>query len=136
MVQAQEAVAAAHESLISSLYLHNLAKVSFARPWTRRRGVREYLKGSNLMVATMESPSSVVTEPNRNRSAAPQAQPSRPSRPQTASLAINGEPSFWAIRAHKWGLILAGLLILVAVFFLCGISRVYESTDDAQIDGT
>jgi len=31
VVQAQEAVAAAHESLISSLYLHNLAKVSFAR---------------------------------------------------------------------------------------------------------
>jgi outer membrane protein TolC len=46
VVQAQEAVAAAHESLISSLYLHNLAKVSFARALGRAEdGVREYLKG-------------------------------------------------------------------------------------------
>ena len=46
LVQAQEAVAAAHESLISSLYLHNLAKVSFARALGRaEEGVREYLKG-------------------------------------------------------------------------------------------
>ncbi len=46
VIQAQEAVAAAHESLISSLYLHNLAKVSFARALGRaEEGVREYLKG-------------------------------------------------------------------------------------------
>jgi outer membrane protein TolC len=46
VVQAQEAVAAAHESLISSLYMHNLAKVSFARALGRAEdGVREYLKG-------------------------------------------------------------------------------------------
>jgi len=46
VVQAQEAVAAAHESFISSLYLHNLAKVSFARALGRaEEGVREYLKG-------------------------------------------------------------------------------------------
>jgi len=46
VVQAQEALAAAHESLISSLYLHNLAKVSFARAVGRaEEGVREYLKG-------------------------------------------------------------------------------------------
>jgi len=46
LVQAQEAVAAAHEILISSLYLHNLAKVSFARALGRaEEGVREYLKG-------------------------------------------------------------------------------------------
>jgi len=46
VVQAQEAVASAHESLISSLYLHNLAKVSFARALGRaEEGVREYLKG-------------------------------------------------------------------------------------------
>jgi len=46
VVQAQEAVAAAHEILISSLYLHNLAKVSFARALGRaEEGVREYLKG-------------------------------------------------------------------------------------------
>src|SRR6266853_2674135 len=46
VVQAQEALATAHESLISSLYLHNLAKVSFARALGRAEdGVREYLKG-------------------------------------------------------------------------------------------
>ncbi len=46
VVQAQEALAAAHESFISSLYLHNLAKVSFARALGRaEEGVREYLKG-------------------------------------------------------------------------------------------
>jgi outer membrane protein TolC len=46
VVQAQEAVATAHENLISSLYLHNLAKVSFARALGRAEaGVREYLKG-------------------------------------------------------------------------------------------
>jgi len=46
VIQAQEALATAHESLISSLYLHNLAKVSFARALGRaEEGVREYLKG-------------------------------------------------------------------------------------------
>ncbi len=46
VVQAQEALAAAHESLISSLYFHNLAKVSFARALGRaEEGIREYLKG-------------------------------------------------------------------------------------------
>ena len=46
VVQAQEALATAHESLISSLCLHNLAKVSFARALGRaEEGVREYLKG-------------------------------------------------------------------------------------------
>jgi outer membrane protein TolC len=46
VVQAQEAVATAHESFISSLYQHNLAKVSYARALGRaEEGVREYLKG-------------------------------------------------------------------------------------------
>jgi outer membrane protein TolC len=46
VIQAQEAVATAHESLISSLYLHNLAKVSFARAIGRaEEGVLEYLRG-------------------------------------------------------------------------------------------
>jgi outer membrane protein TolC len=46
VIQAQEAVATAHENLISSLYLHNLAKVSFARAIGRaEEGVLEYLKG-------------------------------------------------------------------------------------------
>jgi outer membrane protein TolC len=46
VIQAQEAVATAHENLISSLYLNNLAKVSFARAIGRaEEGVREYLRG-------------------------------------------------------------------------------------------
>ena len=46
VVQAQEAAATAHEQLISSLYLHNLAKVSFARAIGRaEEGVLEYLRG-------------------------------------------------------------------------------------------
>ena len=46
VVQAQEALASAHESLISSMYFNNLAKVSFARALGRAEdGVREYLKG-------------------------------------------------------------------------------------------
>src|ERR1039457_5339438 len=44
VVQAQEALASAHENLISSLYQHNLAKVSYARALGRaEEGVREYL---------------------------------------------------------------------------------------------
>ncbi len=47
VVQAQEALASAHENLISSLYQSNLAKVSFARALGRaEEGVREYLKGN------------------------------------------------------------------------------------------
>jgi outer membrane protein TolC len=46
VVQAQEALATAHENFISSLYLHNLAKVSFARALGRaEEGIREYLRG-------------------------------------------------------------------------------------------
>jgi outer membrane protein TolC len=45
VIQAQEAVASAHESLISSLYFHNLAKVAFARAIGRaEEGVVEYLQ--------------------------------------------------------------------------------------------
>ncbi|MGA2355284.1 MAG: TolC family protein [Terriglobales bacterium] len=44
VVQAQEALASAHENFISSLYMHNLSKVSFARALGRaEEGVREYL---------------------------------------------------------------------------------------------
>ena len=46
VIQAQEAVASAHESLISSLYQHNVAKLSYVRAIGRaEQGVREYLEG-------------------------------------------------------------------------------------------
>lgn len=45
VVQAQEAIAAAHESYISSLYAHNLAKVELARAiGFAEEGVRQYLQ--------------------------------------------------------------------------------------------
>lgn len=46
VVQAQESVAAAHESYIQSLYAHNLAKVELAYAiGDAEQGVRRYLKG-------------------------------------------------------------------------------------------
>jgi outer membrane protein TolC len=47
VVQAQEAVAGAHESFIQSLYAHNLAKVELAYAiGDAEQGVRRYLKGN------------------------------------------------------------------------------------------
>ena len=46
VVQAQEAVAAAHETYIQSLYAHNLAKVELARAiGDAEEGVKRFLKG-------------------------------------------------------------------------------------------
>jgi outer membrane protein TolC len=46
VVQAQESVASAHETYISSLYAHNLAKVELARALgNAEQGVKQYLKG-------------------------------------------------------------------------------------------
>jgi outer membrane protein TolC len=48
VVQAQEAVAGAHESYIQSLYAHNLAKVELARSiGDAELGVKRYLKGEH-----------------------------------------------------------------------------------------
>lgn len=47
VVQAQEAVASAHESYIQSLYFHNLSKVELAYAiGDAERGVKQYLKGN------------------------------------------------------------------------------------------
>jgi len=46
VIQAQEAVASANENYISSLYAHNIAKVSYARAiGYAEEGVKQYLKG-------------------------------------------------------------------------------------------
>ncbi len=48
VVQAQEALASAHESYIQSLYAHNLAKVELAHAiGDAEEGVKRYLKGSH-----------------------------------------------------------------------------------------
>src|SRR6202790_1945368 len=47
VVQAQEAVASAHESYIQSLYFHNLSKVELAHAiGDAEQGVKQYLKGT------------------------------------------------------------------------------------------
>jgi len=46
VVQAQETVAGAHESYISSLYSHNLSKIELVRAMGyAEQGVMQYLKG-------------------------------------------------------------------------------------------
>jgi outer membrane protein TolC len=46
VVQAQQSVASANESLISSLYSYNVSKVEFGRAiGNTEAGVTEYLKG-------------------------------------------------------------------------------------------
>jgi membrane fusion protein (multidrug efflux system) len=79
----------------------------------------------------MEQTSSVVAEPKPQPEAnAPQSQ----SPPDSESLYRRRD----AILNHphtKLGLILAGLVILIAIFFLWRYLASYESTDDAQIDG-
>jgi outer membrane protein TolC len=48
VVQAQESVAAAHDSYIQSLYAHNLAKVELAYAiGDAEQGVKRYLKGEH-----------------------------------------------------------------------------------------
>src|ERR1700690_430312 len=79
----------------------------------------------------MEPPSTVVAEPKtqpETRAPQPQAPPDSEARYQRRS-AFLGNPRM------KLGLILIGLVLLVAVFFLWRYLASYESTDDAQIDG-
>jgi outer membrane protein TolC len=48
VIEAQEALASAHESYIQSLYIHNLSKVELARSiGDAEDGVKRYLKGNN-----------------------------------------------------------------------------------------
>ncbi len=81
----------------------------------------------------MDQTSSVVAEPKPQAGAgAPQSTPSSP--PDSESLYQRRD----AILNHphtKLGVILAGLVILIAVVFLWRYLSSYESTDDAQIDG-
>jgi membrane fusion protein, multidrug efflux system len=95
----------------------------------------------------MEQSNSVVAEPNpRADTRAPQGQQNPPSQNSSAQ----GQPpqaspdsearyqrrsAFLNSPRTKWGLIIAGLVLLVAVFFLWRYLGSYESTDDAQIDG-
>jgi membrane fusion protein, multidrug efflux system len=77
----------------------------------------------------MEQTSSVVAESKPQPASPPSpAQPDSEARYQRRSAFLNHPRT-------RWGLILAGLVILAGIFFLWRYFTSYESTDDAQIDG-
>ncbi|MGD0414123.1 MAG: HlyD family secretion protein [Terriglobales bacterium] len=84
----------------------------------------------------MEEPSNVVAEPKpQPETGAPESpSPPAPSLPDSESR-YQRRSAFLSHPRTRLGLILAGLVILIAAFFLWRYFESYESTDDAQIDG-
>jgi len=83
----------------------------------------------------MDSTSSVVAEAKpQPETPAPQQSPP-PQSPADSEARYQRRAAFLGNPRTKWVLIFAGLVILVAVFFLWRYLASYESTDDAQIDG-
>jgi membrane fusion protein (multidrug efflux system) len=84
----------------------------------------------------MEPPSSVVAEskPQPDAPAPQPASPQSPAQPDSEAR-YQRRSAFLNHPRTRWGLILAGLVILVGIFFLWRYLASYESTDDAQIDG-
>jgi membrane fusion protein, multidrug efflux system len=84
----------------------------------------------------MDQTSSVVTDPKpQPDTRAPQSQPPQAQTRQDSEAVYQRRAEFFSNPRTKWGLIVAGLVILTAVFFLWRYLGSYESTDDAQIDG-
>ena len=79
----------------------------------------------------MEQSSSVVEESKSQ----PETRAQQSSPPQDSEARYQRRAAFLGNPRTKWGLILAGLVLAVAVFFLWRYLGSYESTDDAQIDG-
>jgi membrane fusion protein (multidrug efflux system) len=75
--------------------------------------------------ARAPQPQSAQTQSQKTQSQAP---PDGEARYQRRSEFLNNPRT-------KWGFIFAGLVVVVAVFFLWRYLASYESTDDAQIDG-
>jgi membrane fusion protein (multidrug efflux system) len=88
---------------------------------------------------TMEQSSSIVAEPKpQAETRSGQGQPSQGQSqqgPPDSEARYQRRSAFLNSPRTKWGLIIAGLVLLVAVFFLRRYLGSYESTDDAQIDG-
>ncbi len=81
-------------------------------------------------------PTSVVDEPKpRPETGAPQSQSPQSQSPSDSEARYQRRAALLSNPRAKVGLILAGLVILTAVFFLWRYLGSYESTDDAQIDG-
>jgi membrane fusion protein (multidrug efflux system) len=86
----------------------------------------------------MEPTSSVVAEPKTPpEMSAPKSPPSQPppQSPTDSEVRYRRRAAFLGNPRTKWGLIIAGLVLVVAIFFLWRYLASYESTDDAQIDG-
>ena len=80
----------------------------------------------------MDQPtSSVVAEPKPQ----PEERAPQPPPHPDSEARYQRRAAFFGNPRTKWGLILGGLLILVALFFLWRYLGSYEATDDAQIDG-
>jgi membrane fusion protein (multidrug efflux system) len=79
----------------------------------------------------MEPTSSVATEPK------PQAETraSQPPAPLDSEARYQRRAAFLGNPRTRWGLIIGGLVLVAAIFFLWRYFASYESTDDAQIDG-
>jgi membrane fusion protein (multidrug efflux system) len=84
----------------------------------------------------MEQTSSVVAElkPQPDARAPQSASPQSPPQPDSEAR-YQRRSAFLNNPRTKWGLILAGLVILIGIFFLWRYLASYESTDDAQVDG-
>jgi membrane fusion protein (multidrug efflux system) len=79
----------------------------------------------------MEESSNVVAEPKpQSEAGAPEFQ----SPPDSESL-YQRRAAFLSNPRARLGFILAGLVILIAIFFLWRYLASYESTDDAEVDG-
>jgi membrane fusion protein (multidrug efflux system) len=84
----------------------------------------------------MEQTSSVVAESKPQ----PDARAPQPAAPQSPAQAdsearYQRRAAFLNHPRTRWGLILAGLVVVTGIFFLWRYLTSYESTDDAQIDG-
>jgi len=80
----------------------------------------------------MEPSGTAVAEPKPQvQTPAPSPQPS----PHDIEARYQRRAAFLGNPRVKWVLIIAGLVLLVAIFFLWRYLASYESTDDAQIDG-
>src|SRR5216684_1327586 len=84
----------------------------------------------------MEQTSSVVAEskPQPDARTPQPATPQSPAQPDSEAR-YQRRSAFLSHPRTRWGLIFAGLVILIGIFFLWRYLASYESTDDAQVDG-
>jgi membrane fusion protein (multidrug efflux system) len=82
----------------------------------------------------METPSSAVAEP-KPLAETRTAQAPSPQPPADTEARYQRRAEFLGNPRTRWGLLIAGLALVVGIFFLWRYLASYESTDDAQVDG-